>query len=62
MKKALGSWSGMRKYLEDEMLTPHPILSDDYTAHDVTKLDETIEKADENEKIIEESLKTSQDK
>lgn len=22
MKKALGSWSGMRKYLEDEMLTP----------------------------------------
>ena len=20
--------------LEDEMLTPHPILSDDYTAHD----------------------------
>ena len=37
--------------LEDEMLTPHPILSDDYTAHDMT-----------NEKIIEESLKTSQDK
>ena len=30
--------------LEDEMLTPHPILSDDYTAHDMTKLDETIEK------------------
>ena len=48
--------------LEDEMLTPHPILSDDYTAHDMTKLDETIEKAEENEKIIEESLKTSQDK
>ncbi|WP_456087353.1 hypothetical protein [Parabacteroides sp.] len=48
--------------LEDETLTPHPILSDDYTAHDVTELDETIEKADENEKIIEESLKTSQDK
>ena len=47
--------------LEDE-LTPHPILSDDYTAHDMTKLDETIEKAEENEKIIEESLKTSQDK
>ena len=47
--------------LEDEMLT-HPILSDDYTAHDMTKLDETIEKAEENEKIIEESLKTSQDK
>ena len=46
--------------LEDEMLTPHPILSDDYTAHDMTKLDETIEKAEENEKIIEESLKTSQ--
>ena len=23
--------------LEDEMLTPHPILSDDYTAHDMTK-------------------------
>gem|GEM_PF-49444 len=42
--------------LEDEMLTPHPILSDDYTAHDMTKLDETIEKAEENEKIIEESL------
>ena len=39
--------------LEDEMLTPHPILSDDYTAHDMTKLDETIEKAEENEKIIE---------
>ena len=39
--------------LEDEMLTPHPILSDDYTAHDMTKLDETI---------VEESLKTSQDK
>ena len=48
--------------LEDEMLTPLPILSDDYTAHDMTKLDETIEKAEENEKIIEESLKTSQDK
>ena len=32
--------------LEDEMLTPHPILSDDYTAHDMTKLDETIEKAE----------------
>ena len=48
--------------LEDEMLTPHPIQSDDYTAHDMTKLDETIEKAEENEKIIEESLKTSQDK
>jgi hypothetical protein len=48
--------------LEDEMLTPHPILSDDYTVHDMTKLDETIEKAEENEKIIEESLKTSQDK
>ena len=30
--------------------------------HDMTKLDETIEKAEENEKIIEESLKTSQDK
>ena len=44
------------------MVTPHPILSDDYTAHDMTKLDETIEKAEENEKIIEESLKTSQDK
>jgi len=28
----------------------------------MTKLDETIEKAEENEKIIEESLKTSQDK
>jgi len=38
--------------LEDEMLTPHPILSDDYTAHDMTKLDETIEKAEENEKIM----------
>ena len=38
--------------LEDEMLTPHPILSDDYTAHDMTKLDETIEKAEENEKIL----------
>ena len=48
--------------LKAEMLTPHPILSDDYTAHDMTKLDETIEKAEENEKIIEESLKTSQDK
>ena len=24
--------------LEDEMLTPHPILSDDYTAHDMTCL------------------------
>ena len=36
-------------------------LEDD-TAHDMTKLDETIEKAEENEKIIEESLKTSQDK
>ena len=48
--------------LVDEMLTPHAILSDDYTAHDMTKLDETIEKAEENEKIIEESLKTSQDK
>ena len=48
--------------LEDEMQTPHPILSDDYTVHDMTKLDETIEKAEENEKIIEESLKTSQDK
>ena len=47
---------------EDETLTPHPILCDDYTSHDVTELDETIEKADENEKIIEESLKTSQDK
>ena len=41
--------------LEDEMLTPHPILSDDYTAHDMTK-------SEENEKIIEESLKPSQDK
>ena len=48
--------------LEDEILTPRPVLSDDYTTHDVTKLDETIEDADENEKIIEESLKTSQDK
>ena len=48
--------------LEDEMLTQHPILSDDYTAHHMTKLDETIEDADENDKIIEESLKTSQDK
>ena len=44
--------------LEDEILTPRPVLSDDYT----TKLDETIEDADENDKIIEESLKTSQDK
>ena len=43
--------------LEDEILTPRPVLSDDYTTHDVTKLDE-----DENDKIIEESLKTSQDK
>ena len=43
--------------LEDEILTPRPVLSDD-----VTKLDETIEDADENDKIIEESLKTSQDK
>ena len=48
--------------LEDEILTPRPVLSDDYTTHDVTKLDETIEDADENDKIIEESLKTSQDK
>ena len=48
--------------LEDEILTPRPGLSDDYTTHDVTKLDETIEDADENDKIIEESLKTSQDK
>ena len=48
--------------LEDEILTPRPVLSDDYTTHAVTKLDETIEDADENDKIIEESLKTSQDK
>lgn len=48
--------------LEDEILTPRPVLSDDYMTHDVTKLDETIEDADENDKIIEESLKTSQDK
>ena len=48
--------------LEDESLTPRRVLSDDYTTHDVTKLDETIEDADENDKIIEESLKTSQDK
>ncbi len=48
--------------LEDEILTPRPVLSDDYATHDVTKLDETIEDADENDKIIEESLKTSQDK
>lgn len=48
--------------LEDEILTPRPVLSDYYTTHDVTKLDETIEDADENDKIIEESLKTSQDK
>ena len=48
--------------LEDEILTPRPVLSDDYPTHDVTKLDETIEDADENDKIIEESLKTSQDK
>ena len=48
--------------LEEELLTPHPFLSDDYTVHDMTKLAETIEKAEENEKIIEESLKTSQDK
>ena len=47
--------------LEDETLTPRPVLSDDCTSHDVTKLDETIE-ADENEEIIEDSLKTSQDK
>ena len=40
--------------LEDEILTPRPVLSDDYTTHDVTKLDETIEDADENDKIIEE--------
>ena len=32
--------------LEDEILTPRPVLSDDYTTHDVTKLDETIEDAD----------------
>ena len=48
--------------LEDEILTPRPVLCDDYKTHDVTKLDETIEDADENDKIIEESLKTSQDK
>lgn len=48
--------------LEDETLTPHPVLSDDYTSHDVTQLNETIEEADENEEIIEDSLKTSQDK
>ena len=48
--------------LEDEILTPRPVLSDYYTTDDVTKLDETIEDADENDKIIEESLKTSQDK
>ena len=24
--------------LEDEILTPRPVLSDDYTTHDVTKL------------------------
>ena len=47
---------------EGEILTPEPIVSDGYTAHDSRKLDETIEKAEENEKIIEESLKTSQDK
>ena len=45
--------------LEDEILTPRPVLSDDYTTHDVTKLDETIEDADENDKIIEESFLSS---
>ena len=48
--------------LENETLTPRPVLSDDCTSHDMTKLDETIEEADENEEIIEDSLKTSQDK
>ena len=32
--------------LEDETLTPRPVLSDDCTSHDVTKLDETIEEAE----------------
>lgn len=38
--------------LEDEMLTPHPILSDDYTAHDMTKLDETIERRKKTRRLL----------
>ena len=37
--------------LEDEILTPRPVLSDDYTTHDVTKLDKSIEHSDENYKM-----------
>lgn len=45
--------------LEDEALTPHQILSDDYIAQDMEKSDEMIEEKEENEKVIMESLKNS---
>ena len=50
--------------LEDEGLTPHSILSDDYTSpsDDEKKLDDVIDDLKEVNEIIDESLKISDKK
>lgn len=47
--------------LEDETLTPHSILSDDYTSpsDDEKGLDDVIDDQKEDDEIIDETLKVS---
>ncbi len=50
--------------LEDETLTPHSILSDDYTSpsDDEKELDDVIDDQKEDDEIIDETLKVSDKK
>ncbi|MBC8602384.1 hypothetical protein H8784_11750 [Parabacteroides acidifaciens] len=50
--------------LEDETLTPHSILSDDYTSpsDDEKGLDDVIDDQKEDDEIIDETLKVSDKK
>ena len=50
--------------LEDETLTPHSILSDDYTSpsDDEKGLDDVIDNQKEDDEIIDETLKVSDKK
>lgn len=47
--------------LEDETLSTRSVLSDDYTSNDIEKEKDIISEKEENEDIIDDSLKISKE-
>ncbi|MBR5297684.1 MAG: hypothetical protein IKU29_07445 [Parabacteroides sp.] len=48
--------------LEDEMMGTRSVLADDYTSHNIKKLEDIIEEQKKREEFLKDELQTSEEK